>query len=200
MKLGFLFTMILVGLLCVSAAAQETKEIRCIEGLRNNKRTFEKWLATDALYIITESEKQAALALQTEAEQDRFVESFWRRRDPDPKTEINEFREAYYERIAYANEHFAAGVPGWRTDRGKIYILFGAPDRTEKGRAAFDGLENVLFEKWHYRQVTAIGSPVELTFIDPSESQEFRLIKNPENEFLDRPRAGLTVCAMCPSQ
>jgi GWxTD domain-containing protein len=188
----------LICLCWLAAQAQEKGKIRCVEGTGDNRKTFEKWLQTDALYLITGNEKEVALTLKTEVEQERFVESFWQRRDPQPETEINEFREEYYERIAYANEHFASGIPGWKTDRGKIYILYGKPERTEKGRAGFEENENVLYEKWFYKQITGGGANLQLTFIDPIETKEFRLTKDKRDEFLNRPPTGLTICSMCP--
>lgn len=194
MKLKFLFpAAALVCLLCFSAQAQEKGKIRCTEGAGDNRITFKKWLERDAVYIITQNEKEFALTLKTEADGEQFVENFWRRRDPTPDTEINEFKEEYYARIAYTNEHFSSGIPGWKTDRGKVYIFYGKPDRVEKGRAEFEGNENVLFEKWFYERITGVGSNIQLTFIDPTETREFRLTKDKRDEFLNRPNTGLTV-------
>src|SRR5688572_2662785 len=94
-------------------------------------KAFKKWLDNDVAYIITSEEKKAFKALATDEERDNFIENFWRRRDPNPDTEENEYREEYYERIAYANEHFASGIPGWKTDRGRVYITHGKPDSIE---------------------------------------------------------------------
>src|SRR3979411_2465123 len=95
------------------------------------KKAYKDWLEKDVLYIITDEERKAFKKLQTDDERERFIEEFWRRRDPDPDTDENEFREEYYERIAYANEHYASGIPGWKTDRGRIYIMYGKPDERE---------------------------------------------------------------------
>jgi len=198
MKLGFLFATVLICLSCAAARAQETRKIRCIEGAGDNKKTYRQWLEKDARYIITENEKEAFLTLKTDEDREQFVESFWQRRDPTPETEINEFKEEYYDRIAYANEHFSSGIPGWKTDRGKIYILYGKPDRIEKARAEFEEIENVLFERWFYKRITGIGSNIRLTFIDPTETKEFRLTIDRRDEFLNRPPTGLTICSMCP--
>ena len=89
------------------------------------KNVYKKWLDNDVAYIITNEEKKAFKALATDEERENFIENFWRRRDPNPDTEENEYREEYYERIAYANEHFASGIPGWKTDRGRVYIALG---------------------------------------------------------------------------
>ena len=95
------------------------------------KEAYKKWINQDVLYIITKEEKRAFNALVTDEERENFIENFWRRRDPNPDTEENEYREEYYERIAYANEHFSSGIPGWRTDRGRVYIAWGKPDSIE---------------------------------------------------------------------
>src|SRR5216117_3445124 len=95
------------------------------------KKAYKDWLEKDVTYIITDEEKRAFKKLATDDERERFIEEFWRRRDPDPDTEENEFKEEYYERIPYANEHFASGIPGWKTDRGRIYIMYGKPHEKE---------------------------------------------------------------------
>ncbi len=95
------------------------------------KRVYKDWLEKDVAYIITDEERKAFRKLETDDERERFIEEFWRRRDPDPDTDENEYREEYYERIAYTNEHFASGIPGWKTDRGRIYIMYGKPDEKE---------------------------------------------------------------------
>src|SRR5208282_5468082 len=88
-------------------------------------KTYRKWLDEDVRWIITDEEKSAFMQLSNDEERDQFIEAFWQRRDPTPDTEENEFKEEHYRRIAYANEHFAAGIPGWKTDRGRTYIVFG---------------------------------------------------------------------------
>jgi GWxTD domain-containing protein len=93
------------------------------------KKAYKDWLDKDVTYIITDEERKAFKKLATDDERERFIEEFWRRRDPDPDTDENEFKEEYYERIAYSNEHFASGIPGWKTDRGRIWIMYGnTPD------------------------------------------------------------------------
>jgi GWxTD domain-containing protein len=107
-------------------------------------KPYKKWLDEDVVYIITDEERAAFRQLSNDEERDNFIEAFWQRRDPTPDTEENEYKEEHYQRIAYANEHFAAGVPGWRTDRGRMYIVFGKPDEIEshpaggRRRADFD--------------------------------------------------------------
>src|SRR6202163_2635040 len=92
------------------------------------KKAYKDWLDKDVAYIITDEERKAFKKLESDDEREAFIEEFWRRRDPDPDTDENEFKEEYYERIAYANEHFSSGIPGWKTDRGRIYIMWGKPD------------------------------------------------------------------------
>src|SRR5437762_11358567 len=124
-------------------------------------KAYKDWLEKDVAYIITDEERKAFKKLQTDDERERFIEEFWRRRDPDPDTDENEYREEYYERIAYANEHFASGIPGWKTDRGRIYITWGKPDEVESHpsggqyqREPSEGggqTTTYPFEKWFYR-------------------------------------------------
>ena len=92
---------------------------------------WKKWLNEEVVYIITDEEKKAFKQFATDEEREQFVENFWLRRDPTPDTEENEYREEHYRRIAYANERFASGIPGWKTDRGRIYIQYGPADEVE---------------------------------------------------------------------
>ena len=102
------------------------------EKLRKELETpYKKWLNEDVAYIITDEEREAFKRLSTDDERQQFIEQFWLRRDPTPDTEENEYKEEHYRRIAYANERFASGIPGWKTDRGRIYITFGPPDEIE---------------------------------------------------------------------
>src|SRR3984893_13593751 len=122
---------------------------------------YKKWLQEEVPYIISDEERAAFLQLQTNEEREQFIEAFWQRRDPTPDTVENEFKEEHYRRIAYANERFASGIPGWRTDRGRIYIIWGKPDEIESHptggnyeRPASEGggqTETYAFEAWRYR-------------------------------------------------
>jgi GWxTD domain-containing protein len=94
-------------------------------------KTYKKWLDEDVVYIISDEERKAFKQLSNDEERDQFIEAFWQRRNPNPDSEDNEYKEDHYRRIEYANEHFAAGVPGWKTDRGRIYIMYGAADEIE---------------------------------------------------------------------
>ncbi len=168
------------------------------------KKAYKDWLEKDVAYIITDEERKAFKKLETDDERERFIEEFWRRRDPDPDTDENEFREEYYERIAYANEHYASGIPGWKTDRGRIYITWGKPDEVESHpsgggyeREANEGGGSTTtypFERWFYRYLPGVGSGVEIEFVDPTGSGEYRIARNPDEKdaMLHIPGAGLT--------
>jgi GWxTD domain-containing protein len=156
------------------------------------KRAYKEWLEKDVAYIITDEERKAFKKLATDEEREQFIESFWRRRDPDPDTEENEYRELYYERIAYANEHYSSGAPGWKTDRGRIYIKFGKPDEVESHpngglyeRPAYHGGGSTTtypFEIWFYRYLPGVGSGIEIEFVDPTGSGEFRIARSPHEK------------------
>src|SRR4051812_1040907 len=130
-------------------------------------KTYQKWLKEDVLYIITPEELSAFKQLSNDEERDNFIEQFWLRRDPTPDTVENEFKEEHYRRIAYANEHFAAGKQGWRTDRGRIYIVFGPADEIDShpsggfyNRPQDEGggsTSTYPFETWRYRYIEDIG-------------------------------------------
>src|SRR5256885_6002939 len=169
------------------------------------KRAYKDWLEKDVTYIITDEEKKAFKKLATDDERERFIEEFWRRRDPDPDTEENEFKEEYYERIAYANEHFASGIPGWKSDRGRIWIMYGKPDEREThpmggnyDRPSYEGGGSTTtypFETWFYRYLAGVGSGIEIEFVDPSGSGEYRIARNPNEKdaLLMVPGGGLTL-------
>lgn len=138
---------------------------------------YKKWLTEDVGYIVSDEERTAFKALLTDAAREQFVEQFWRRRDPTPDTVENEYREEYYGRLAYANEQFAAGIPGWKTDRGNIYIKYGPPDERTQIRGGTDGA--VSYERWHYRYMENFFSNMDLEFVDAAGSGEFRLNLEP---------------------
>src|SRR6185436_8513902 len=169
------------------------------------KKAYKDWLDKDVTYIITDEERKAFKKLETDDERERFIEEFWRRRDPDPDTDENEYREEYYERIAYANEHFASGIPGWKTDRGRIWIMYGKPDETEThpsgghyNRESYEGggsTSTYPFERWFYRYLAGVGSGIEIEFVDPTGSGEYRIARNADEKdaMLNVPGAGLTL-------
>jgi GWxTD domain-containing protein len=166
---------------------------------------YKTWLNTDVVYIITDEERKAFKNLQTDEERQQFVEQFWLRRDPTPDTEENEFKEEHYRRIAYANEHYASGIPGWKADRGRIYITFGPPDEIESHpsggsyeRPQEEGggsTSTYPFEKWRYRYIDGIGNNVEIEFVDTTMSGEYHMTMDPSEKdaLLYVPGAGLTM-------
>lgn len=168
------------------------------------KEVYKKWLSTDVAYIISKEEKRAFNALVTDEERENFIENFWRRRDPNPDTEENEYREEYYERIAYSNEHFTSGIPGWKTDRGRTYIAWGKPDSIEShpaggsyDRPSWEGggsTSTYPFEIWFYRHLDGVGDGLEIEFVDPTGTGEYRIARNANEKdaLLMVPGAGLT--------
>ena len=165
---------------------------------------FGKWLEQDVVYIITDEEEDVFLRLTNDDERERFIEQFWRRRDSDPRTAINEFKEEHYRRIAYANDHFFSAKAGWRTDRGRTYILWGPPDDREMRpsggryeRLIYEGggtTTTYPFERWLYRHIPGIGSDIELEFVDQSGTGEYRLaLGSEEKDALLHSEGGLTL-------
>ena len=150
---------------------------------------YQKWLKEEVVYIITDAERNAFQALQTDEEREQFMEQFWLRRDPTPPTVENEFREEHYRRIAYANDRFAsARLPGWETDRGMIYIRFGPPDeRAQNPGRTYDrpieegGGTSTLFpfEKWRYRYIEGFSGEINIEFVDTSRNGEYHLTMDP---------------------
>ena len=139
---------------------------------------YTKWLNEDVAYIIAPAERVAFLELQTDAERIQFIDQFWLRRDPTPGTPQNEMRDEHYRRIAYANNRFTtlAGKAGWKTDRGRIYIQFGAPDELETHPIGDPG---VPYEKWRYRYIQNIGNDVLIEFQDRNNDGDFRMTVDP---------------------
>ncbi len=135
-----------------------------------------KWLNEDVRWIITDEEARAFKNFSNEEEREQFIEMFWQRRNPNPDSPENEFRDEHYARIAYSNEHFAAGKPGWMTDRGHIYIAFGKPDSIDSHpsggsyeRPMEEGGGNTStfpFEVWHYRYLAGVGDNIDIEFVD----------------------------------
>ena len=183
---------VLLALACLvpppsTTAAFSAQKQRDTEKVRREEQEdhYKRWLERDVSYIITDSEKDVFKRLTTGAEKEQFIEQFWRRRDPDLTTVANEFKDEHYRRIAYANENFPSGIPGWLTDRGRVYIIHGPPDEIEThasggiyDRPIYEGGGSSTafpFEIWRYRYIEGIGSDVELEFVDRSMTGEYRL-------------------------
>jgi GWxTD domain-containing protein len=168
---------------------------------------YKKWLDEDVGYIITGEERQSFKGLSTDDERENFIESFWLRRDPTPDTMENEFKEEHYRRIAYANDRFPSGIPGWKTDRGRIYITFGPPDEIDShpSGGTYDRPEDegggststFPFEIWRYRYIEGegLGTNVEIEFVDTTMTGEYHITMDPteKDALLMVPGAGLTM-------
>jgi GWxTD domain-containing protein len=168
-------------------------------------KTYRKWLDEDVRWIITDEERFAFMQLSNDEERDQFIEAFWQRRDPTPDTEENEFKEEHYRRIAYANEHYAAGIPGWKSDRGRMYIVFGPADEIDSHpsggtyeRPMEEGggeTSTFPFETWRYRYIEGIGQEVMIEFVDTCMCGDYHMtIDRSEKDALKMtPNAGLTL-------
>ena len=166
---------------------------------------YKTWLNEDVIYIISPEERAAFLQLATNEEREQFIEQFWLRRSSNPDLPGNDFKEEHYRRIAYANEHFASGIPGWKTDRGRIYIIWGKPDEIESHptggtweRPMDQGggsTSTYPWEMWRYRYLEGVQENVELEFVDPSGSGEYHLTMDPSEKdaLLMVPGAGLSL-------
>jgi len=168
---------------------------------------YARWVIEDVAYIIRDDERAAFKSLQSDPEREHFIEQFWLRRDPTPGTPENEFKEEHYRRIAYANEQYAAAIPGWKTDRGRIYISYGPPDEKESHRS---GPNAAASEQWLYHYIEGVGTNVVIEFIDRNGNGEYRMTTDPAAIAMsrapgDRPvtnadtlKAGATVQRMGP--
>jgi GWxTD domain-containing protein len=168
-------------------------------------KTYRKWLDEDVRWIITDEEQKAFKLLSNDEERDQFIEAFWQRRDPTPDTEENEFKEEHYRRIAYANEHYAAGIPGWKSDRGRMYIVFGPADEIDSHpsggsyeRPMEEGggeTSTFPFETWRYRYLEGIGQEVMIEFVDTCMCGDYHMTmdRSEKDALKYTPNAGLTL-------
>lgn len=168
-------------------------------------KTYKRWLDEDVRWIITDEERSAFRQLSNDEERDQFIEAFWQRRDPTPDSMDNEYKEEHYRRIAYANEHFPAGVPGWKTDRGRIYIMYGPADEIEShpsggtyNRPTAEGggtTSTFPFENWRYRYLEGIGQEVVIEFVDTCMCNEYHMTmdRSEKDALLYTPNGGLTM-------
>jgi GWxTD domain-containing protein len=172
----FLFS---VFVLCSSAYASQN--------LRQQvKPEYKKWLDEDVRWIIKDHERREFWTLVTDDERDRFVVQFWERRNPTPGSKENAFKQEHYRRIAYANEHFAATVPGWKSDRGRMYIVYGPPDWIDSHspstdfRPTYPFEDNYPYKVWHYWHIDGWGDGVSVRFVDSCLCGEFQLTAEPQ--------------------
>ena len=168
-------------------------------------KTYKKWLDEDVRWIISDEEQKAFKLLSNDEERDQFIEAFWQRRNPTPDSEENPFKEEHYQRMAYANEHFAAGIPGWKSDRGRIYIMYGKPDEIESHpsggsyqRPMEEGggeTSTYPFEQWRYRYLEGIGQEVIIEFVDTCMCGDYHMTmdRSEKDALLYTPNAGLTL-------
>ena len=181
---------------------EQKKKLR--KTLKELDTPYRQWLNEDVTYIIAPEERNAFLQLATNEEREQFIEQFWLRRSTNPDLPDNEFKEEHYRRIAYANEHYASGIPGWKTDRGHMYIVWGKPDEIESHPTGgtydrpFDegggSTSTYPWETWRWRYIEGIGENVIMEFVDPSGSGEYKLTMDPSEKdaLLHVPGAGLS--------
>jgi GWxTD domain-containing protein len=184
---------------------QRPRQAKQRHAMKKELRAYDDWLNKVVEYIITDEERNAFKKLTNNTERDAFIEHFWDIRNTTPDSAVNEFKEEHYRRIAYANDHFAAGIPGWKTDRGRIYIMHGPPDTIESHpmggpyqRPAQEGggsTETYPFEMWTYRNLDGIGQQIELEFVDTCSCGDYHLTIDPgEKDALSKiPGAGPTL-------
>ncbi|HEY7097109.1 MAG TPA: GWxTD domain-containing protein [Terriglobales bacterium] len=168
-------------------------------------KTYKKWLDEDVRWIISDEEQKAFKMLSNDEERDNFIEAFWQRRDPTPDTADNEFKDEHYRRMAYANEHFPAGIPGWKTDRGRMYIMYGPPDEIDSHpsggtyeRPMDEGggsTSTFPFEDWRYRYIEGIGQEVIIEFVDTCMCGDYHMTmdRSEKDALLYTPNGGLTL-------
>lgn len=206
------------GLVAQSSASAQDQEVDPLKRPRSDedirkaqkavrqelKGAFKTWLEQDVTYIISDDERKAFKNLSNDEEREAFIENFWLRRNPNPDSPDNEFREEHYRRIAYANEHYAAGKPGWKTDRGRIYIMWGPPDSTDSHpsggsyqRPMDEGggeTSTFPFETWHYRYLEGVGDNIDLEFVDTCMCGDyhFTIDRGEKDALLHVPGMGLT--------
>ena len=166
---------------------------------------YRQWLNEDVIYIISPEERNAFLQLDTNEEREQFIEQFWLRRSSNPDLPDNDFKEEHYRRIAYANEHYASGIPGWKTDRGRLYIMWGPADEVDShpsggtyDRPMEEGGGSTTtypWETWRWRYLEGIGENVIIEFVDPSGSGEYHMTMDPSEKdaLLHVPGAGLSL-------
>jgi GWxTD domain-containing protein len=141
---------------------------------------YNRWLDEEVRWIISDYERVAFTQLRTDSDREKFIEAFWLRRDPTPGTPENEYQEEHYRRIAYANDHFTEAIPGWNTDRGMIYILYGPPDSLD----TYGGVPGATYpyETWRYRYIQGMGTDVQLEFVDTTMTGRYHLTRDPSEK------------------
>ena len=189
----------------LSKEQRKVQKQKARKTLKELDSQYRQWLNEDVIYIISPEERNAFLQLDTNEEREQFIEQFWLRRSSNPDLPDNDFKEEHYRRIAYANEHYASGIPGWKSDRGRTYIMWGPADEVDShptggtyDRPMEEGggsTTTYAWEKWRYRYLEGIGENVEIEFVDPSGSGEYHLTMDPSEKdaLLHVPGAGLSL-------
>lgn len=174
---------------CFDAPDRAASKQRENEAIARLPKFASYWLTEDAAFIISPEERCGFLHLATDEERDQFIEQFWATRAPDPKSLDSSFKREHYERIVAANQQFSDQVPGWKTDRGRVYVMCGPPDSVEShqsgdktGRPPDEGLDayEYSWEAWRYRHIDGVGENIELEFVDPSGTGDYRLSLSPD--------------------
>ncbi len=171
------------------ATPQQQKQAPQKAAAADIPQPYRSWLNEDVVYIITKEERAAFLALKTDGDRDDFIKQFWEQRDPTPGTAANEYKDEHYRRIAYANERFSENKAGWKTDRGRIYIIYGPPDEIEAHphagnytRPPEEGGGTIFkcpFEQWRYRYIEGVGKDVIIEFDDTKSTGEYKMTRDP---------------------
>jgi GWxTD domain-containing protein len=170
----FFAAAILIATAAAALAAWQAEPSRPAQEQANRESRFIKWLNEDVIYLINDAERAAFQRLITDEEREKFIEQFWLRRDPTPGTPENELKAEHYRRIAYANQRWAGSIPGWRTDRGRIYIRYGMPDQIESRPTGGPG-HFPPSERWLYHHIEGIGDEVEVEFVDRTGNGDFQI-------------------------
>ncbi|GIR88990.1 MAG: hypothetical protein CM15mP87_04820 [Candidatus Neomarinimicrobiota bacterium] len=118
-------------------------------------------------YILSNDEKKE-LKNNNKQDKEQLFYQIWKKRDPTPETEQNELMEEYYQRVEYVNEHFSGWQPGWETDRGMIYILFGPPDEIQRTNPS--ARNSTIYQIWNYVKVNK-----QFVFRDQNGFGDYRL-------------------------
>lgn len=194
----FLAVLVLIATTTVAVAAWQTETPRHDHSAGKSETPKElssgymDFIKGPTQYLITPQERTAFLRLTTDEERQAFIEQFWARRNPNPGNSENEYKEEFYRRVAYTNAHFAAGTPGWRTDRGRVYIMYGPPNEEENHDSGGiyhanpgelppgcrDAMTTFPFEDWFYHYIPGVGKNVKMEFVDPTKSGKYRLTRN----------------------
>jgi GWxTD domain-containing protein len=161
-----------VTILCISALPQDTSRVPI-------GPEYRRWLAEDVRWIIQGEERESFLRLTSDRDRDQFVTNFWERRNPSPGSQENTFKNEHYRRLVFSNEHFAARLAGWRTDRGRIYTVYGPPDSIVTHAST---PTKPVDEIWLYCHLKGQEN-VSLKFVDTCRCGDYRLqTELPSNE------------------